>query len=106
MYKSNKYSAQKDAIIEGCAMVKLAEASDALTLDEIICGEPLLTGVSTQKLARVMMKFVDMGFVVKSKRRDGRMVGWFIKLLLKWKKRDMRETLSLICLEEKWHDYP
>ena len=74
MYKSNKYSAQQDAIIEGCAMVKLAEASDALTLDEIICGEPLLTGVSTQTLARVMMQFVDMGFVVKSKRRDGRMV--------------------------------
>ena len=74
MYKSNKYSAQKDAVIEDCAMVKHAEASDALTLDEIICGEPLLAGVSTQKLARVMMKFVDMGFVVKSKRRDGKMI--------------------------------
>ena len=66
MYHSkSKYSAQQDAIIEGCAMVKLAEATDALTLDEIIRGEPLLTGVTTQKLARVMMKFVDMGFVVK-----------------------------------------
>ena len=75
MYHSkSKYSAQQDAIIEGCAMVKLAEATDALTLDDIIKGEPLLTGVTTQKLARVMMKFVDMGFVVKSKRRDGKMV--------------------------------
>ena len=74
MYKSKKYSAQQDAIIEGCAMVKLAEATDPLTLDEIIRGEPLLAGVTTQKLARVMMKFVDMGFVVKSKRRDGKMV--------------------------------
>ena len=70
-------SAQQDAIIEGCAMVKLAEATDALTLDEIIRGEPLLTGVTTQKLARVMMKFVDMGFVVKSKRRDGNDLGSF-----------------------------
>ena len=74
MYKKSKYSAQQDAIIEGCAMVKLAESTEAVTLDDIIRGEPLLTGVSTQKLARVMTKFVDMGFIVKTKRRDGRMV--------------------------------
>lgn len=74
MYQKSKYSAQQDAIIEGCAMVKLAEATEAITLDDIIRGEPLLTGVSTQKLARVMTKFVDMGFIVKTKRRDGRMV--------------------------------
>lgn len=74
MYNKSKYSAQMDAVIEGCALVKLAEATDAITLEDIIRGEPLLTGVSTQKLARTMMKFVDMGVVVKSKRRDGKMV--------------------------------
>lgn len=74
MYKKSKYSAQMDAIIEGCALVKLSEASDAITLDEIIQDEPLLTGVSTQKLAKIMAKFIDMGVIIKSKRRDGKMV--------------------------------
>lgn len=72
--RKSKYPAELDALIEGCVMVKLAEADRALNLEEIIQGEPLLAGVTTQKLARVMSKFVDMGFIVKTKGQNGRMV--------------------------------
>lgn len=70
----SKYSKDFTAELNGKTAVILAEAKEALTIDQIKLFDMSLTNVSSQKIARSLNHLIDMGFAVKSKNKAGRMV--------------------------------
>lgn len=73
--RSSKYKPEQTALWEGEVMIILAEAQEALTIDEIKQRSINLTGVTPQKMARILGHLIDMGNVVKAQSKErGRMV--------------------------------
>lgn len=73
--RSSKYKPQQTALWEGEVMIILAESQEALTIDEIKQRSINLTGVTPQKMARILGHLIDMGNVVKTQSKErGRMV--------------------------------
>lgn len=64
-----KYSKEQTAIWRGEILVKLTESEEAMSIQQLQAGSMFLSGVSSQKLARILAECVDMGLVRKAKSR-------------------------------------
>lgn len=62
-----KYSAALNQKFENAVLETVASSDKALTINEIIQANPILTGLTTQKIARILNYFCDMGFCRKAK---------------------------------------
>lgn len=74
MRKTSKYSKEFTDEMTGRIAVILAEEQAALNIQEIQQHDINLTGITSQKMARMINHLVDMGLVAKAKGKDGRMV--------------------------------
>lgn len=74
IYRKSKYSKDQTAIWQGETAVILAQSAEAMTIDEIKNNSIQLTGVSTQKMARILGHLIEMGMVTKAKSKSGKMV--------------------------------
>lgn len=74
MRYTSKYSKEFTNEMTGRIAVVLAEEQQALTISDIQSKDIRLTGITSQKMARMINHLVDVGFVAKAKGRDGRMV--------------------------------
>lgn len=72
-YRKSKYTKDQTAIWQGETVVILAQAPEALTIDEIKNNSIALNGVTNQKMARILTHLIDMGMVTKSKGKNGKM---------------------------------
>ena len=72
-YSRSKYSKELTQHWTTKAMIVLAEAQRDMTCKEIQQEDLELTGVTPQKMARILNELVDKGLVMKSKDRSGRM---------------------------------
>ena len=71
---TTKYSIEQKNEWSGRIAIVLAEAQDALTIDEIQHRDVSLVGMTPQMTAKILNHLVEMGLVAKSKNRSGRMV--------------------------------
>lgn len=62
-----KYSAKQTAIWRGEMLLKLSESEEAMSIQQLQADSIFLTGVTSQKLARILAECVDMGLVCKAK---------------------------------------
>lgn len=62
-----KYSAALNQKFENAVLEVIASSDEALTTDEIIQKNPILLGLTSQKVARILAHFIDMGFCRKAK---------------------------------------
>lgn len=67
---TSKYSKEKNALLEGEVMLILAESAEALTIPEIQEKSLNLTGITSQKIARILNHLVEMGLIKKAKNRS------------------------------------
>lgn len=73
-YKKSKYSKDRTSEITFTALDVLLETKQAMTIDQIICQRASLTGVTSQKMARVLIVLNEKNLVRKAKNRaTGRM---------------------------------
>lgn len=72
--RTSKYSIEQKNEWSGRIAIVLAEAQDALTIDEIQHRDVSLVGMTPQMTAKILNHLVAMGLVAKSKNRSGRMV--------------------------------
>ena len=70
---TSKYSKEFTNEVTGRIAIILAEAPNAMRIDEIVAADISLAGITTQKIARCIGHLVEMGMVAKSKGRDGKM---------------------------------
>ncbi len=68
--RTSKYRPQQTALWEGEVMIILAESQEALDIDEIKSRSINLTGVTPQKMARILGHLIEMGNVVKAKSKS------------------------------------
>lgn len=64
-----KYSKEQTAIWRGEILLKLSHSSEAMSIQQLQAGSMFLSGVSSQKLARILAECIDMGLVRKAKSR-------------------------------------
>lgn len=74
MRKTSKYSKEMTNEWTGRIAVVLAEEHEALTIEAIQLRDTTLSGITPQKMAKMLGHLVEMGMVAKSKNRAGRMV--------------------------------
>lgn len=67
---TSKYTAFRSQEIAVEAFAAIQDAERALTADEIIASSPVLTGVSPQKIARELSKYVDLALIRKVKKNN------------------------------------
>lgn len=73
--RTTKFTKDQNALWQGEVMIILAESGEALTIEQIQQKSITLTGLSTQKIARLLSHLIEMGNVVKAKSKSqGRMV--------------------------------
>lgn len=72
-YTRPKYSKEQTQRWTVKAMIVLAEAQRDMTSKEIQQGDLELTGVTPQKMTRILNELVDKGLVMKSKGKSGLM---------------------------------
>lgn len=73
--RTSKFTKDQNALLQGEVMIILAESEEALTIEQIQQRSITLTGLSTQKIARLLSHLIEMGNVVKAKSKSqGRMV--------------------------------
>lgn len=73
--KTSKYTKDQDAIWRGEIMIILAESEETLTIDQIQQRSISLTGITPQKMARLISHLIEMGNVTKAKSKSlGKMV--------------------------------
>ncbi len=65
-----KYNKQQTAIMEGEILYIISHSSEAITIDEMRAQSFTLANVSTQKIARILTKLIDMGMVIKAKSKS------------------------------------
>ena len=71
--RTSKYTKDQNALFQGEVMVILAE--EALTIEQIQQRSITLTGLSPQKMARILSHLIEMGNVTKAKSKSmGKMV--------------------------------
>ena len=72
--RTSKFTKDQNALLQGEIMIILAESEEALTIEEIQ-ARSTLTGLSTQKIARLLGHLIEMGNVTKAKSKSlGKMV--------------------------------
>lgn len=74
MRQTSKYSKEFTNEMTGRIAVILAEAQEAMNIQQIQNQDLNLVGITSQKMARMINHLVDMGLVAKTKGKDGRMV--------------------------------
>ena len=85
--RTSKFTKDQNALLQGEVMIILAESEEALTNEEIQARSITLTGLSTQKIARLLGHLIEMGNVTKAKSKSlGKMV---YKSLAVMRSRDM-----------------
>lgn len=73
--KTSRFTKDQNALLQGEVMIILAESEEALTIEQIQQKSILLTGLSSQKMARILSRLIEMGNVTKAKSRSqGKMV--------------------------------
>lgn len=73
--KTSRYKKDKTAIWEGEVMMILANSQDAMTIDMVKNSSITLTGMTSQKMARILGHLIEMGLVRKGKSKSsGRMM--------------------------------
>ena len=73
--RTSKFTKDQNAFLQGEVMIILAESEEALTIEEIQARSITLTGLSTQKIARLLGHLIEMGNVTKAKSKSlGKMV--------------------------------
>lgn len=65
-----KYNKQQTAIMEGEILYIISHSSEAITIDEMRAQSFTLANVSTQKIARILTKLIEMGMVIKAKSKS------------------------------------
>lgn len=70
MFKTSKYSEKLNQELEFRVLHILVNSEDALSIQQIQQQDIILSHHTSQKLARVLGKLIDMGFVKKSKSRS------------------------------------
>lgn len=65
-----KYNKQQTAIMEGEILYIISHSLEAITIDEIRAQSFTLADVSTQKIARILTKLIEMGMVIKAKSKS------------------------------------
>lgn len=65
-----KYNKQQTAIMEGEILYIISHSPEAITIDEIRAQSFTLADVSTQKIARILTKLIEMGMVIKAKSKS------------------------------------
>lgn len=73
MARTSKYSEKFTSEMTGRIAIVLAESGEALNITQIQELDMMLTGITSQKMARMLNHLVDVGLVAKAKGRDGRM---------------------------------
>ena len=68
--KTAKYNKQQTAIMEGEILYIISHSSEAITIDEMRAQSFTLADVSTQKIARILTKLIEMGMVIKAKSKS------------------------------------
>ena len=66
---SKKYTKEQTAIWRGEMLLRLSQSAEAMSIPQMQAGSIFLTGVTSQKLARILAECVDMGLVRKAKSR-------------------------------------
>lgn len=74
MRKTSKYTQDFTNEMTGRIAIVLAESQEALNTTEIQQRDICLTGITPQKMARMINHLVEVGLVAKAKGKDGRMV--------------------------------
>lgn len=74
MRQTSKYSKEFTNEMTGRIAVILAESQQALNTTQIQQLDMCLSGITPQKMARMINHLVDVGLVAKAKGKDGRMV--------------------------------
>lgn len=74
MRQTSKYSKEFTNEMTGRIAVVLAEAQEAMNIQEIQLQDIRLAGITSQKMARMIGHLIDVGLVAKAKGKDGRMV--------------------------------
>lgn len=74
MRQTSKYSKDFTNEMTGRIAVVLADSQQALNITQIQQMDMCLSGITSQKMARMINHLVEMGFVAKAKGKDGRMV--------------------------------
>ena len=74
MRQTSKYSKEFTDEMTGRIAVVLAEAQEAMNIQQIQLHDPNLVGITSQKMARMINHLVEVGLVAKAKGKDGRMV--------------------------------
>lgn len=72
MIRTSKYSAEQNARMEVAALSALIEGARAMTRDEVIAVSVELSGVTPQKLSRVLGELCEKGVASKTKTSNGR----------------------------------
>lgn len=73
--RTSKYTKDQNALFQGEVMVILADSEEALTIEQIQQRSITLTGLSPQKMARILSHLIEMGNVTKAKSKSmGKMV--------------------------------
>ena len=70
MYKTSKYSTKVNQELEFRVLEVLLNSEDALSIQQIQQKDMILSSHTSQKLARVLGKLIDFGFVKKSKSKS------------------------------------
>ena len=65
-----KYNKQQTAIMEGEVLYIISHSPEAITIDEMRAQSFTLSDVSTQKIARILTKLIEMGMVIKAKSKS------------------------------------
>ena len=68
--KTSRFTKDQNALLQGEVMIILAESEEALTIEQIQQKSILLTGLSSQKMARILSRLIEMGNVTKAKSRS------------------------------------
>lgn len=84
MIKTSKYSASVNQDLEIRVLDVLNHSEEALTIQQIQQQDLTLVHHTPQKMARVLGKLIDMGFVKKDKQRStGRMMYKAVSIMLR-----------------------
>ena len=73
MRRTQKYTDKFTNEMTGRIAIVLAESQKGLTIPEIQSLDMVLTGITSQKMARMLSHLIEVGLVGKAKGRDGRM---------------------------------
>lgn len=72
-YTRSKYTKEMNQKWSVEAMITLSDSRREMSVDEIQKVSPLLSGLTPQKLSRILNELWEKGFILKYKGTDGRM---------------------------------